>query len=115
MHEETLLRDLRRKVQEVARTEGGVPIRSVRIWVGALSHVTPDALRRRWPEVVDGTPAQGSRLEVDVSEDTSDPVAQGIRLVELTVEDDVVPSPAGRPGGGPSMKSETDYPAERGR
>ncbi|MCI4372039.1 MAG: hydrogenase maturation nickel metallochaperone HypA [Thermoplasmata archaeon] len=88
MHEEALLRDLRRKLQEVARVEGDLPIRRVRLWVGALAHVTPTALRLRWPEVVAGTPAEGGRLEIDVSEDTADPDAQGIRLVELTVDDE---------------------------
>jgi hydrogenase nickel incorporation protein HypA/HybF len=98
MHEEALLRDLRRKIQEVARQEGDAPIRRVRLWVGALAHVTPATLRVRWPEVVAGTPAEGGRLEIDVSDDPSDPAAQGIRLVELTVDDGPPPSPprAGR-------------------
>ena len=99
MHEETLLRDLRRKVQEVARREGQVPIRRVRVWIGALSHVRASTLEERWPEVVAGTPAQGSRLEVEVSDDPTDPVAQGIRLVELTV-DDGAPPVLGSAGGG---------------
>ncbi|MGA8664300.1 MAG: hydrogenase maturation nickel metallochaperone HypA [Thermoplasmata archaeon] len=99
MHEETLLRDLRRKVEEIGRREGGVPIRRVRVWVGALSHVRPSTLEERWPEVVDGTPAEGSRLEVEVSDDLSDPMAQGIRLVELTVDEGDAPVP-GAVGGG---------------
>jgi hydrogenase nickel incorporation protein HypA/HybF len=87
MHEEALLADLRRKLIEVTRREGGSPVRRVRLAVGALCHVTPDALRRRWPEVVDGTPAQGATLEVTVSEDPADPGAQSVRLVDLTVEE----------------------------
>jgi hydrogenase nickel incorporation protein HypA/HybF len=85
MHEETLLRDLRRKLVEVARREGDLPIHRVRIWIGALAHTTPEALRRRWPEVVAGTPAQRAALEIGVSDDPFDPAAQGIRLVEFTV------------------------------
>jgi len=99
MHEEALLRDLRRKIQEVARTEGDAPIRRVRLWVGALAHVTPATLRVRWPEVVAGTPAEGGRLEIDVSDDPSDPAAQGIRLVELAVDDGPPPSPPPAVGG----------------
>ncbi|MGA8275084.1 MAG: hydrogenase maturation nickel metallochaperone HypA [Thermoplasmata archaeon] len=96
MHEEALLRDLRRKIEEVARTEGDLPIRSVRLWVGALAHVTPTALRLRWPEVVAGTPAQGGHLVIELSEDPRDPAAQGIRLVEMTVDDGRDPRPASR-------------------
>jgi hydrogenase nickel incorporation protein HypA/HybF len=100
MHEEALLRDLRRKLAELSRKEGGVPIRRVRLWVGALAHTTPDGLRGRWSEVVRGTPAEGAELEIDVSEDPSDPAAQGIRLVEVGV--DAGPSagdPSETPGG----------------
>ncbi len=97
MHEEALLRDLRRKIQEVARAEGDPPIRRVHLWVGALAHVTPATLRVRWPEVVAGTPAQDGQLVIDVSEDTADPAAQGIRLVEMTVEDGNRPAAAGPP------------------
>ncbi|MGD0256837.1 MAG: hydrogenase/urease maturation nickel metallochaperone HypA [Thermoplasmata archaeon] len=99
MHEEALLRDLRRKIQEVSRAEGDVTIRRVRLWVGALAHVTPATLRVRWPDVVADTPAQGGRLEIDVSNDPSDPAAQGIRLVELTVDDRTEPGPSAGPSG----------------
>ena len=93
MHEEALLRDLRRKIVEVARREGDAPVLRVRLWVGALSHVTPEGLRRRWPEVVAGTPAEDARLEIDLSDRESDPGAQSIRLVDMTV-DDPPPHPA---------------------
>jgi hydrogenase nickel incorporation protein HypA/HybF len=93
MHEEALLRDLRRKLIEVTQGANGAPVRFVRVWVGALSHVSAESLQGRWPEVVAGTPAQGARLEVDVSSDPEDPAAQGVRLVELTVEE---------PGDGPA-------------
>jgi len=99
MHEEALLRDLRRKLIEVAR-EAGAPVRRVRIRVGALSHVTEESLRRRWSEVVDGTPARDARLEVELSRDPADPAAQGVYLVDLTVEDPA--AGAGRPRPPPS-------------
>lgn len=86
MHEEAVLRDLRRKLIEVTHAEGDPPVRRVRVWVGALAHVTPDVLRLRWPDVVTGTPAQTAELAVDVSTDPSDPAALGIRLVEVTVD-----------------------------
>ena len=100
MHEEALLRDLRRKLLEVARKEGDRPVRRVRLWVGALAHTTPEGLRRRWPEVVTGTPAEGATLEITVSDDLSDPAAQGIRLVEIAVDEGAGASvPADAPEG----------------
>jgi len=96
MHEEALLRDLRRKLFEIAHAEGNLTIRRVHLWIGALAHVTPEALRLRWPEVVAGTPAVGAELAIDVSADPSDPAAQGIRLTEVVVD---VPSAPGTPPG----------------
>ncbi len=93
MHEETLLRDLRRKLVELSQREGNVTIRRVRLWVGALAHTSPEALRHRWGDVVAGTLAQGATLELDVSDDSSDPAAQGIRLVDVVVEEGVGASP----------------------
>ena len=93
MHEETLLRDLRRKIIEVARNEGNPSVRRVRIWIGPLAHVTPESLRRRWSEVVSGTPAENSSLQVDLSDDTADPAAQTLRLVEMTIDDGTSPGP----------------------
>jgi hydrogenase nickel incorporation protein HypA/HybF len=87
MHEEALLRDLRRKLVELSSRDRGVSIRRVRLWVGALAHVSPEALRRRWSEVVDGTPAGSAELDLVISDDPAHPDAQGIRLVEIGVEE----------------------------
>jgi len=87
MHEETLLRDLRRKVCEVAPAGGKVRIVRVRLWVGALAHITPDSIRRRWPEVVADTSAAECELDIELSPDPSDPAAQGVRLVDMIADD----------------------------
>ena len=94
MHEEALLRDLRRKIRELAELERGEEISRVSLWVGALSHVTEEMLRSRCPTVVEGTPAQRAQLDVEVSEDLDDPRAGGIVLVKVSVR-----APGGsRPG-----------------
>ncbi|HTP55732.1 MAG TPA: hydrogenase/urease maturation nickel metallochaperone HypA [Thermoplasmata archaeon] len=80
MHEEALLRDLRRKLEELAPTGAGERITVVRIWLGALSHVPESTLRGRWAETVKGTGADGSRLEIERSSDLADPRAQGLVL-----------------------------------
>ncbi len=104
MHEEALLRDLRRKVQELAKLEPGAEISRVALWVGALSHVTEETLRSRWPTVVEGTSARTARLEVEVSNDLDDPRASGIVLVELDVRNPDRP----RPGGTPAPRAQED-------
>ena len=86
MHEEVLLRDLVRKVEEVTREQGALRATTVRLWVGALSHFSEASLRSRWAGAVRGTSAEGSRLEVEVSEEGNDPRATGLLLVSLDVE-----------------------------
>ena len=83
MHEEALYADLRRKLVEISRDADGAPILRVRLRLGALGHVDEAAVRDRWPALVAGSPAEGSRLEVERSSDPSAPEAGGVLLVEV--------------------------------
>jgi len=86
MHEEAILRDLVRKVNEVAGAAPGSRIRTVRIWIGAFSHLTEAELRSRWPTAADGTPAVHARLEVTTSADLADPRALGVVLLSVDLD-----------------------------
>lgn len=83
MHEEALLRDLLSKVEEVARAHGLVRVRRVRLWVGAFSHLSEEQLRARWALAGAGTVAEGSTLDLEVSDDLADPRAQEVVLRSL--------------------------------
>ncbi len=108
MHEEALLRDLRRKLVDIAQREHVERISRVALWVGALAHVPEETLRSRWAGTVEGTPAEGARLEIQLSSDLTDPRAQGIVITHVDVSDtsgDSSPDPPGvrrsHEGGGP--------------
>jgi hydrogenase nickel incorporation protein HypA/HybF len=83
MHEEALLRHLLEKVVEVARANGLERVRRVRLWVGAFAHLSEDQLRARWALASAGTVAEGSTLDLEVSDDPTDPRAQEIVLQSL--------------------------------
>lgn len=85
MHEEGLLKDIRKKLVEESARASPAQIARVRLWIGALSHLSEDQLRLRWPTVVDGTPAQAAELDVITSRDTSNPRAQGLVLMSIDV------------------------------
>ena len=87
MHEEAMVRDLVRKVEEVARGEGSSRVTRVRIRVGALSHLTAAGLRDRWRIVTLRTAAEGSRLDLAVSSDPHDPRSTEIVLESVDVAD----------------------------
>lgn len=86
MHEETLLRDLKRKVEEVALSNDATHIRRISIWVGALAHISDDQLRRRWTDLVVGGVAEGAHLLISRSMDPDDPKAQSIVLTSVDVD-----------------------------
>ncbi len=86
MHEEALLRDLVRKVGEVAHAHRAERVTRVRLWVGAFAHLSPPQLRERWTTAAADTPAERAELDIEFSHDTSDPRATGIVLVSVDAE-----------------------------
>lgn len=84
MHEQALLQDLGREVNAVAEREGEREVARVRVWIGALSHLTPEHLRAEWPDVVRGTRAERATLEVEVSRDPRHPQAQAVVLTSVS-------------------------------
>jgi hydrogenase nickel incorporation protein HypA/HybF len=87
MHEEAMLQDLRRKIVEITDREGGLRVARIHLWVGALSHVSEEQLRRQWARVVEGTSAETAALDLTTSPDMQDPRAQGLVLLSLAVEE----------------------------
>jgi len=100
MHEEHLLRDLRRELEVVAARERAARISVVHLWVGALCHVTEPFLRDRWPETVRGTAAEGSRLEVERSVDLGHPRAARLVLASVRADENARSSPGVASRGG---------------
>ena len=64
MHEMALTESIVEIVSEEARKHGFCKIRVVRLQVGALAHVEPDALRFCFDAVSRGTAAEGATLEI---------------------------------------------------
>lgn len=64
MHEMALAEGMLELVEEAARTHGAARVASVRLELGALSHVEVEALRFCFDAVTRGGPAAGARLDV---------------------------------------------------
>jgi len=86
MHEEGILRDVIRKAEEVARTEGAGRVTRVRLWVGARSHLTGPELQDRWAHAVQGTPLEGAPVDIEVSRDPDHAHAETVVLRSLDVD-----------------------------
>jgi hydrogenase nickel incorporation protein HypA/HybF len=85
MHEKALMDDLVAKIVAVAETEGGERVTAVRVWLGALSHFTPEHFEEHFVDATAGTVAEGARVEATLDDDLEDPRAQGVVLESVTV------------------------------
>ena len=86
MHEHALMRDVMRKLDEVAGAEDARIVR-VRVRLGALSHFTPEHFREHFDDAAPGTRAQGAVVDAWVDEDTSAPYATGVVVESVDVEE----------------------------
>ena len=87
MHEISLIHDLMRKIETIARDQNAVKVVGVKVRLGALAHISADHFREHFEEESKGTIADGARLEVELLTDENDPQAQDIMLDSVEVED----------------------------
>lgn len=63
MHELSITQSV---VDAVCERAAGRPVHSIKVQVGALTAVVPEAMRFCFDLVVEGTVAQGARLDIDM-------------------------------------------------
>ena len=88
MHEFSLIADLLRKIEAVARESGGKRVLAAKVKLGALSHISADHFRGHFNDAVRGSALDGIHLDVETLTDMSDPHAQEIILDSVEVEED---------------------------
>jgi hydrogenase nickel incorporation protein HypA/HybF len=87
VHESGVVRDLVARIEEVARAQQAGKIRTIRVWLGALSHMTESHFLDHFRIESRGSLAEGAEVEVELSDDVGDPNAQGVLLRSLDVEE----------------------------
>ncbi len=96
MHETALVRDIVRRIEQIAHGAGADRIIGAKVWLGALSHLSEAHFREHFAIEARETSAQGAVLDLEVSNDPRHPHAQHIRLESVEL-DDSLPSPVGNP------------------
>ena len=86
MHELSLMADLMRKLDAIAREQYPAQIIDVTIKLGALAHVSAQHLREHFAQACRGTALDGARVLIEIGTDVSDPHAQDILLDRVEVE-----------------------------
>ncbi len=83
MHENSVMADLLKKIEAVSRDNGGGRVVSIRVKLGALSHITRDLFEEHFLIKTRGTPMEGARLKIEQMTDTANPNAQEILLESI--------------------------------
>lgn len=65
MHEMSLMESVLEIVEDEARKAGATSIKAVKLAIGELSHVEPEAMAFCFEAVIRGTLAEGARLEIE--------------------------------------------------
>lgn len=86
MHEMSLLADLMKKIDVVAREQRAKRVAVVTVRLGALAHISPDHLREHFEEAAVGTIAEGAEFVVIEVPGEDHPEAQDIVLDSVDVE-----------------------------
>lgn len=80
------MKDLMRKIESQARTEGALRVTRIRVRLGALSHFTPGHFREHFADASRGTLAEGADVETELRTDPTEAEAQGVVLESIDVE-----------------------------
>lgn len=86
MHETGLMRDLMRKITNLAAAENADRVTGVTVWLGALSHMSPGHFQEHFNQAAAGTLAEGALIQCETSDDIDDPNADGILLRSIEME-----------------------------
>ena len=87
MHETALVRDIVRRIDDLASATNARRVTGAKVWLGALSHLSADHFREHFGIEARDTLAAGAVLEIEVSEDPDDPQAQHVRLENVELYD----------------------------
>jgi len=85
MHEASLMKGLMKKIEAVAEENGATKIISIKVKLGALSHMSPEHFQEHFDQISPGTIAEGAHIEAEQMTDLSDPHAQEILLESVDV------------------------------
>jgi len=86
MHEASLINDLMRRIADVAAAQGSGRVVALDVWLGALSHFSPEHFREHFEDASRGTLAEGADLRMTLSDDIAHRDAQSILLQSVEVE-----------------------------
>lgn len=86
MHEAGLMKGLMRQIESLADAEGSARVVVVSVWLGALSHFSPEHFEAHFRQASQGTCAEGARIAATTSDDITHPRAMDVAIESVEVE-----------------------------
>ncbi|MCB0403626.1 MAG: hydrogenase maturation nickel metallochaperone HypA [Bdellovibrionales bacterium] len=86
MHEQSLINNLMDKIAEQAKIHGANKVTEVHVWLGALSHMSPEHFKEHFDISAKDTLTDGAKLKIETSTDIHDPNAHDILLRNVQIE-----------------------------
>lgn len=86
MHEASMMRDLMRKIEQVAHEQSATSVTAVDVWLGALSHMSDGHFREHFVQASAETIADGAEIRTEVSDDLTHANAEDVLLRGVEVE-----------------------------
>jgi hydrogenase nickel incorporation protein HypA/HybF len=80
------MRDVMRKIEDVAREDGAFRVTRVAVRLGALSHFTPEHFREHFEDAARGTLAEGARVDAQLDDDPFAARARDVVIESVEVE-----------------------------
>jgi hydrogenase nickel incorporation protein HypA/HybF len=87
MHETALVRDVVRRIEDLAGATGARRIAGAKVWLGALSHLSAEHFREHYAIEAQGSIAAGATLVIEVSSNLDHPDAQHVRLESVDLDE----------------------------
>jgi hydrogenase nickel incorporation protein HypA/HybF len=87
MHETALVRDVVRRIADLAHATGAHRVRSAKVWLGALSHLSAEHFREHYALEAQGSIAAEAILTIEASRDLHHPHAQQVRLESVDLDE----------------------------
>ena len=86
MHEHALMTDLMREILKRAAAENARAVTGVSVWLGSLSHMTPEHFAEHFEDAATDTIAAGATITVTSSTDIHHPHASGVLIEGIEIE-----------------------------
>ena len=87
MHETALVRDVVRRIEDLARSTGARQVSGAKVWLGALSHLSAEHFREHFAIEAQGSIAAGATLAIEVSDDLDHPHAPHVLLESVDLDE----------------------------